>query len=113
MAIGFITRLLASGLLAWFWLLLLLITVRMLRGRVRVSGLLVHRLDGESAVVPERVAAIVAFPVVLGFYTMTALHADVSGATGPPSLPDVPQYLLSILTGGNGLYLAGKIARST
>jgi hypothetical protein len=53
------------------------------------------------------------FPWVLGVYTLNALHADVSGATGPPSLPDVPEYLLSLLTGSNGLYLAGKIARST
>jgi len=27
------------------------------------------------------------------------------------SMPDLPEGLVSLLTGGNGLYLAGKIAR--
>jgi hypothetical protein len=107
------TKLFAAGLLAWLGLLVLLVTVRMLRGDIRTTGLLSHRLDArEGKIAPERVVAMIAFPFVLGVYTLNALHADVSGAAGAPSLPDVPAYLLSLLTGGNGLYLAGKIARA-
>jgi hypothetical protein len=27
------------------------------------------------------------------------------------SLPDIPEYLVTLLTGGNGIYLAGKMLR--
>jgi hypothetical protein len=71
------------------------------------------RLDETGgAIAPERVGAMVAFPLVLGLYTLDALHAGVTSAAGRPSLPDVPSYLLTLLTGGNGLYLVGKIARN-
>ncbi|MEJ2377566.1 MAG: hypothetical protein P8Y53_20035 [Pseudolabrys sp.] len=42
-------------------------------------------------------------------YIFDALHADLSVAH--PSLPDISDQLVMLLTGGNGLYLAGKIAR--
>ena len=44
---------------------------------------------------------------------LTREHADLSVVNGRPIMPDVPEYLLTILTGGNGLYLAGKISRRT
>jgi hypothetical protein len=101
----------ASALLIWLSLLALLIAVRLLRGDIGTAGLLRHDLS--DSVAPERVVAIIAFPFVLALYTLNALHSDVSGTSGPPSLPDVPSDLLSLLTGGNGLYLAGKIARKS
>ena len=52
------------------------------------------------------------FPVVLAYYVYTAISGDYANAM-PPRLPDVPDYLLSLLTGTNSLYLAGKIARGT
>jgi hypothetical protein len=106
-----IAKLLTAGLLTWFCLLALLIAVRMLRGDIRTSGFLTDR--NMTGVAPERVVAMVAFPFVLLTYTMTALHADLSVVNGRPIMPDVPEYLLTILTGGNGLYLAGKISRRT
>jgi hypothetical protein len=107
-----ITKLLATGLLTWLALLALLIAVRVLRGDIRVSGFLADNKT-RSRLAPERVVAMAAFPFVLLTYVMTALHADLSVANGRPVMPDVPEYLLSILTGGNGLYLAGKISRRT
>jgi hypothetical protein len=104
----------AAGLLVWLGLLALPVTVRMLRGDIRVTGFLSHSLNANGgAVAPERVASMITFPLVIVLYTLDALHADVSGATGRPSLPEVPQYLLALLTGSNGLYLAGKISRNT
>jgi hypothetical protein len=106
-----IAKLLTAGLLTWFCLLALLIAVRVLRGQIRTSGFLTDR--NVAGVAPERVVAMVAFPFVLLTYTLTALHADLSVVNGRPTMPDVPEYLLTILTGGNGLYLAGKISRRT
>ena len=110
-AVTTITRLLAAGLLTWLTLLVLLVVVRMLRGDIGVSGFLAPDKTA-TAVAPERVVAMVAFPFVLLTYLMTALHADLSVVNGRPIMPDVPDYLLTILTGGNGLYLAGKISRT-
>jgi hypothetical protein len=114
MGSGIAAKLLEGGLLLWLALLALLIIVRILRGTIHASGLLAHRLDGAGgAIAPERVVAMITFPFVLGLYTIEALHVDFSGAAGMPSLPDVPQYMLTLLTGGNSIYLAGKIARNT
>ena len=100
-----VTKLLASGLLAWFALLFALIMVRALRGDIKVSGMLGQR-GGD--VQPERVLNMAVFPVVVGYYVIKALNVDVSVSA---SLPDIPQTLLVALTGSNSLYLAGKIAR--
>ena len=105
---------LANGLIAWLGLLAMLLSVRILRGDISAAGFLVGRLQARGAPVePERVVAMVAFPMVLGLYALTALHADMSviGPTGRPVMPDVPEFLLTLLMGGNSLYLAGKIAR--
>jgi hypothetical protein len=37
------------------------------------------------------------------------MHADLGAAH---SLPDLSDKMILLLTGGNGLYLAGKIART-
>ena len=107
-------RILEYGLLAWFGLLTLLIAVRMLRRDIEVTGLLTQR-SGDQSVLPERALHMAVFPVIIAFYLYTALHTDVTAvAEGVrPSMPDVPEYLLSLLTGTNSLFLAGKIARGT
>jgi hypothetical protein len=104
-------KILSIGLLTWFGLLALLITIRILRRDIEVAGFLTHR-PGEP-IAPERALHIAVFPVVIAFYVYTALGADMSVEGVRPSLPDVPNYLLSLLTGTNSLYLAGKIARGT
>jgi hypothetical protein len=104
-------RLLAIGLLTWFGLLALLIAVRMLRGDIRVTGFLVDR-KGQHDVAYERVVSLTIFPFVIAMYAIEALNADLSpGAGGRPMMPDVPNYLMTLMAGGNGLYLAGKILR--
>jgi hypothetical protein len=107
-----LVKLFSAGLLVWLALFALLLILRILRRDIAVAGMLQHDLGDDSpSVVPERVVAMATFPFVLGVYALHALQADVSGAH--PSLPDVPQSLMALLTGGNGLYLAGKIARNT
>lgn len=105
-----ITRLFAAGLLVWFVLLAALIAGRVLRGDIKTSGFL-RSSAGQPAVTPERMAHMAIFPVVIIGYAFTALHADINVAN--PSLPDVSNNFLMLLTGGNGLYLAGKIARTS
>jgi len=107
-----VTTLFAAALLTWLGLLAMLVTLRILRGEIPATGLLTHQLnaDGEK-VAPERVVAMTTVPAVLGLCISDTLQTDVSGGAGMPSLPDVPEYLLTVLTGGNGLYLPGKIAR--
>ena|ERR1043166_4715534 len=102
------------GLLAWLGLLALLIAIRILRRDIVVDGFLTHKA-GDARVLPERALHMAVFPAVLAFYVYTALQTDVTAvAEGVrPSLPQVPDYLLSLLTGTNSLYLAGKIARGT
>jgi len=101
-----LTRLFEAGLLIWFVLLLIVIGGRILNGDIDATGVLVHE-HGEG-VAPERVLAMAVFPVVLTSYFFNALHADMS--VPHPSLPDISDQMVMLLTGGNGLYLAGKIA---
>jgi hypothetical protein len=104
-------RLLAIGLLTWFGLLALLIVVRMLRGDIGVTGFLKDR-KAARGIAQERVVSMVVFPFVIAMYAIEALNADLAlDAGGRPMMPDVPDYLLTLMVGGNGLYLAGKILR--
>jgi hypothetical protein len=104
-------QMLATGLLVWFGLLMLLIAIRMLRGDIYVSGVLTHDPDlAGQAVEPERVVVMAIAPLIVIAYVYQALSTDLGGE-GRPSLPDVPETLLTLLSGGNALYLAGKIAR--
>ncbi len=107
---GLVITVLQSGLLGWMGLLMLLVGTRILSGDINAQGLLSHRLDDQT-VLPERALSMAVFPVVIVSYAYTALNTDISTG-GPVRLPDVPESLLNLMIGTNGLYLAGKIARS-
>jgi hypothetical protein len=101
-------RFLEAGLLLWLALLAVIIAGRVLSGDIGGGGFLrTHR--GEDGVVPERAASMAIAPVVIVGYAFAALHADMNVLH--PSLPPLSDNLLMLLTGGNGVYLAGKIAR--
>ncbi len=104
-----ITRGLSTGLLIWFALLAAVIAGRILRGDIKTDGFM-HTARGDGKVAPERVLYMAIFPVVLGMFALDALHAPLDPLN--PSLPDLSDNMLMLLTGGNGLYLAGKIART-
>lgn len=107
-----IAKLLAAGLLVWFALLLGLVLLAALRGDIETAGFLSHSANtSDEPADPERVLAMAVFPVVVGYYVLLALNADVAG-TNPARMPDIPEFFVALLTGSNGLYLAGKIARS-
>jgi hypothetical protein len=102
------THVFELGLLVWFALLAAIIGGRVLSGEIDTTGFLRTRHHDEVA--PERALSMAIFPIVILSYAFSALHADMS--VRPPSLPELPDNLLMLLTGGNGLYLAGKIART-
>lgn len=113
-------KFLAFCLIAWFGAMFILVLVRVLLDRRASGGMLVgnrrsnssNRTSGVKRVDPERVMATAIVPAVLAAYAIHALSTGiVTTPTGAVSMPDLPENLLTLLTGGNGLYLAGKIAR--
>lgn len=103
-----IHRVFETGLLVWFALLAAIVGWRVLVGEIDAGGLLQHDA-ADDEIAPERVVSMVAFPVVLISYVLSAINAD---ASANHALPDLSQNMILLLTGGNGLYLAGKIART-
>ena len=101
-----IVRVFETGLLVWFALLAAIVIGRVMDGTIDTDGLLHH---DDDSVAPERVVSMIAFPVILVSYVLSALHTDASVSH---ALPDLSQNMILLLTGGNGLYLAGKIART-
>jgi hypothetical protein len=102
-----IFRVFEIGLAAWFALLAAIVIWRVLVGAIDMRGMLQH--DPAEGVAPERLVSLIAFPTVLVSYVLGAMHADLNAAH---SLPDISENMILLLTGGNGLYLAGKIARN-
>src|ERR1700760_4980767 len=103
-----IGKCLAFALIAWFGALLLLVIIRVLSDKAPTTGLLVTNPGSRGGVDPERVIAAAIVPSVLAFYTIHALHTGAIPTATGLSMPDLPEGLVSLLTGGNGLYLAGK-----
>ncbi len=100
------------GLGIWLALLFLLLAVRMLGGGLGLRGLLTTASPaGGRAINPERVVVLVTALSIIGAYALKALDTDVTANVEHPQLPDIPASLLTVLTGSNTLYLAGKIMR--
>jgi hypothetical protein len=83
--------------------------MRTLSGDIMSSGFLANK-PGEG-IAPERAVMMAVFPAVLVGYAYNAVTGEVPMINGRPSLPEVPQTLMLLLTGSNSIYLAGKIAR--
>ena len=104
-------KILEYGLLAWFAALALLIAIRTLRGDIESTGFLRRGGAAGDTVEPERALMMAVVPAAIVFYGYNALTTELLIVNGRPSLPDVPQYLMVLVTGSNSLFLAGKIAR--
>lgn len=95
------------GLIGWFGMLLGVITLRVLQGRMRLAGMLESHSGGGVDV--ERAQALAVFSFVVGAYLLEGF-AMLEQPGLPVSMPDISETLLVLLTGSNGVYLAGKIA---
>jgi hypothetical protein len=105
----FIVQIFAFGMLAWLALLAASISVRSIRGDLLLGGMLAQNAGGPPT--PERMLGVVITVVIAVVYIKTALQIDLSGP-GPLRLPELPEQFMNILLGTNGIFLAGKIARS-
>jgi hypothetical protein len=85
-------------------LLALVIAIRILRGDIPLAGLL---STTGSGVDPERVQTL----LVIGF-VFAGYLTQFAASTDPKALPEVPESLLVLLAGSNGIYLSGKVART-
>jgi len=110
-AVDVIVKLLSTGLLVWFAFFVALVATRILRGDIEVSGFLAHSAARDAPTLPERVIAVAVLATVIAGYMLLTIDADVSGTA--PHLPDIPFSVVILLALSNGLYLAGKIARSS
>lgn len=109
-----LAKVLEIGLLLWLGLMLAAVVLRLAKSDVVVHGLLAGQAKkAGKETQPERAIALLVFPIVLLTLIANALNLDFSTlAPGVrPSFPDVPDNLLTLLLGGNGAYLAGKIYR--
>jgi len=104
-----LATILKNALLIWFGLLALLVIARMIRGNIPITGILAPQAGEHTA--PERLIALVIFLFVLADYAQEALNVDLTVTDKPPSMPDISQQFLILMTSGNALYLAGKISR--
>lgn len=109
--VSFVTNGFAIGLQVWLALLAMIIALRMWNGGIDTTGFLRTKRDiGHGAAIePERLINLIVFPIVIATFTYDTLRLDPATAH---SLPDISNYMLTLLTGGNSIYLAGKIART-
>jgi hypothetical protein len=92
------------ALIGWLGLLALVIAIRILRGDIPLAGLL---STTGSGIDPERVQAL----LVIGF-VFAGYLTEFAASTELKSLPEVPESLLIVFAGSNGIYLSGKVART-
>src|SRR5258708_312255 len=103
MTIAVVSKLLSAGLLMWFGLLLMMIAGRVTSGNIQTAGMLTE--TAETGDTPERMLLMAVGPALLVMYALSALNTDILTTR---RLPDVPEAFTAILTGTNGLFLAGK-----
>ncbi len=109
---------LKSGLIVWLFLLIGVVLLKALTGEIRLNGLFREQgspgnAQDTPAYLPSRVQSLIAFLLIIGGYALLVLDSGpVMNAENKPSLPDVPESLLAVLVGSNGLYLAGKLVKS-
>ncbi len=102
---GLLAKAVEFALITWLVLLALVIALGILRGDIPLNGLL---STGGSGIDPERVQSLAVVAIVFGGYLMEVVGAP----SGARTLPEVPESLLLLLAGSNGLYLSGKVART-
>lgn len=105
-----VAGLLEIALIAW-----LVVLAGFVFYAVLVRGRALSRMlyDDHGRVVPERVSTLFIILVVAGYYILTATSAELifDEATNSYWMPDIPESLLILLTGGHSVFLAGKMAR--
>jgi hypothetical protein len=104
---------LKTGLIVWLVLLMAIVIGRVLTGRMSSRGLLAEdAAHAGSETSPTRAVSMLVFPLVVLLLVLDALQFDPSLVLPGtrPSFPNISDNLVLLLTGGNGIYLAGKLS---
>ena len=112
MTASLVAYVLKAGLIIWLALLMAIVLGRVLRGTISLRGILSEDAAkaGDETSAPRAIAMLV-FPLVIMILVLSALNFDPTDiASGMrPSFPEIPDNLVILLIGGNGVYLAGKL----
>ncbi len=93
-----------AGLGAWLAALAAIVFYQIITNPDRLRGLF---RTGYGPAEPERIQLVAVFGFATGAYVLEAVK--MLNAPGLPTrMPEVPQYLLTVLTGSQAVYLAGK-----
>ena len=112
MGLAEIATLTERGLLCWLGAMALLVLYRCLTGGILLSGILAQSAEdnAQRRPSPERVQLLLMFLFALVAYARLALNAAHGHALA--SLPEVPNELLVLFAGSNGIYLSAKLGRT-
>jgi hypothetical protein len=94
--------------LAWLAILAMISFYKLWKNGVRLTDMLRARSGGEN-LIGDRLQNFALFLFIVGSYVLSAVAIQLDPVR--PSMPDVSDTLLIVLTGSSGLYLAGKIYR--
>ncbi|MEJ8572170.1 hypothetical protein [Microbaculum marinum] len=98
-------ELIQACLIAWMAALAAVVAMKLFSGRISLNGILAATPNGGFD--PTRVQSALIFLFIIGGYALQGL--DAVATRGP--MPEIPETLLVLLTGSNGVYLTGKIVR--
>lgn len=106
MGLSTVIAILRLSLLIILGLLAGLVLRGILSGNIKTYGLVSHGEAAGWSVAPERLAALLATFGYAAFYVLQALRMPFDGHQ--PALPDIPDEVLAVLLGTNGVYLTRK-----
>lgn len=111
MALSAFISLIQYAIPAWLLLFFAVILMKMLRGDINTNGLLKSWQGGPTD--PERAAIMALTIFAAGYYLISSINTGVQAnpQSGSPTMPDVPDGILVLLGGANGIYISGKIIR--
>jgi hypothetical protein len=106
MGLATLIAILRLSLLVILGLLAGLVLRGILSGNIKTRGLVSHGEATGWSLAPERLAALLATCGYGAFYVLQALRMPLDGLH--PALPDIPDDVLAVLLGTNGVYLTRK-----
>jgi ribose/xylose/arabinose/galactoside ABC-type transport system permease subunit len=101
--------LLMWALVGWLLAIVLIIIMRLLRGRMSLHGLLATNADQQAN--PERMVLLVTSVGAALYYLITGMTIEMPADLTKASLPEVPNEVLLLLSCAQTGYLSGKSFR--
>ena len=100
------------GLLVWLLILAGVVALRVLSGSIHNVGLISHTNElGQRRIRPERLLLLASSLGYAVYYVTTALQTPLDMAD--PSLPEIPNEVVTAILGTNGAYLSLKLLQTS